>query len=108
MLSPRRLAELLNHATLAAFVFLSLPAFAGSTGMPYETKMEKIQDSLTGPVAKFVAVCLIVLAGFGLAKSNDMGQGVGFLVRVVAGLTIVASCTTFVLPWLGFGGGAAL
>jgi type IV secretory pathway VirB2 component (pilin) len=90
----------------ALVVFLSTqPAFAGGSSMPWESPLNNILHSITGPVAKVGGILAIVATGLGLAFS----EGGGFMrkvVGVVFGLSITFSATTFISDFLGYGGGA--
>ena len=64
-------------------------------GMPWETPLQKVVDSLTGPVAKMVGVVVIVLAGLGIAM-GEAGSGVRKLFQVVLGLGIAFSAASII------------
>lgn len=69
---PARIEAAILGASLA-LVFV-LPAFAGTTGgtaMPWETPLQTIQDSLSGPVAKAIGIIAIVLTGLGFAVAES-------------------------------------
>ena len=84
----RRLVGRLNTLTLGGFVALSLgcPAFAtttSGTSMPWETPLQTVQDSLSGPVAKAIGIIAIVMTGLGFAVAESgsvvrKGIGLGF------------------------------
>lgn len=82
-----------------AFISLSLlplKAFAqlGSSSLPWEGPIDRIVDSLTGPVARGAAVISIVVTGLTLA----FGEGGGFFrraVTVVFGLSIALTAASF-------------
>ena len=81
-------------------------ALAAGAGMPWETPLNNLLTSLTGPVAKIVGVAAIVITGLGIAFSEG-GSGMRKIVTVAFGLTIAFSATTFFLPLFGYAGGAA-
>jgi type IV secretion system protein TrbC len=89
-----------------ALLGLVSPAYAASTGAPWEAPLTKLLNSLTGPVAQIVGVAAVVVAGFGIAFSEG-GGGLRKLVWVALGLSIAFAATTFFLPLFGFGGGLA-
>lgn len=82
-------------------------ALAAGTGggMPWDSKLETIADSVTGPVAKAIGVVAIALTGLGVAFSEG-GSWVRKGLSVVFGLTIAFTATSFALPFFGFTGGA--
>ena len=92
-------------AAVAAAIFSSLAHGAGA-GMPWETPLQSILDSLTGPVAKIAGVAAVCLAGLTMAFSEG-GSGMRKIITIAFGLTIAFSATTFFLPLFGYAGGAA-
>lgn len=84
-------------------VFLAGNAFAEETGLPWEGPLEKILNSLTGPVAKILGVLAIVIAGFGIAF-GEAGSGMRRLFQVVLGLSIAFTASSLIVSLFGFGG----
>lgn len=81
-------------------------AFASGSGMPYESGLNKVVTSVTGPMAKGLGI----LAIFGCAIGNAWGEGgSGFkkMMQIGLWLSIAFAATSWGLPFLGFGGGAA-
>ena len=86
-------------------MLLTMPeAFAASTGLPWESPLQKILASLTGPVAKTLGVIAIVIAGFGIAF-GEAGSGMRRIFQVVLGLSIAFTASTLVVSLFGFSGG---
>jgi type IV secretion system protein VirB2 len=96
-------------AYLIGFVILlgAADALAASAGMPWEGPLNRLLQSLTGPVAKAVGVFSIVGLGFGIAFSEG-GSGLRKALWVVLGLAIAFSATSFFLSFMGFSGGLAV
>ena len=82
-------------------------ALASSAGMPWEGPLNRLLQSLTGPVAKAVGVFSIVGLGFGIAFSEG-GSGLRKALWVVLGLAISFSATSFFLTFMGFSGGLSV
>ena len=82
-------------------------ALAADTGMPWESPLNKLIDSLTGPVAKAVGVIAIVVAGLGIALGEG-GGGMRRLFQIVFGLSIAFTASSFVATLFGFSSGAVL
>lgn len=95
----------LMQLALLACVLVPAVAFAGGTGMPWEGWLDKILNSITGPVAKAVGVIAIVACGMGIAFGNG-GEGMKKLLMVCLGLSIAFTAASFFLSFLGYGGGA--
>jgi type IV secretion system protein VirB2 len=82
-------------------------AFAAGTGMPWEQPLQQILDSVQGPVAKIIAVIIIISTGLALAFGETSG-GFRKLIQIVFGLSIAFAASSFFLSFFSFGGGALL
>lgn len=80
-------------------------AQAAGTGMPWEQPLQQILDSIQGPVAKIVAVIIIITTGLTLAFGEAAG-GFRRLIQIVFGLSIAFAASSFFLSFFSFGGGA--
>jgi type IV secretory pathway VirB2 component (pilin) len=80
-------------------------AYAAGSGMPWEAPLQRILESIEGPVAKVVAVVIIIVTGLSLAF-GDMGGGLRRLIQIVFGLSIAFAATSFFLSFFSFAGGA--
>jgi len=83
------------------------PAHAAGSGMPWEAPLERILESVQGPVAKIVAVIIITVTGISLAFGDTSG-GFRKMVQVVFGLSIAFAASSFFLSFFSFGGGAPI
>ena len=82
-------------------------ANAAGSGMPWEAPLQRILESIEGPVAKVVAVIIIIVTGLSLAF-GDMGGGLRRLIQIVFGLSIAFAATSFFLSFFSFAGGALI
>lgn len=82
-------------------------AYAAGTGMPWEQPLQQILDSVQGPVAKIVAVIIIIVTGLTLAFGDTAG-GFRRLIQIVFGLSIAFAASSFFLSFFSFGGGALI
>jgi len=82
-----------------------MPAWASGTGMPWETPLQSIVDSVQGPVAKVIGVIIIVMTGLTLAFGDTSG-GFRKLIQIVFGLSVAFAASSFFLSFFSFGGGA--
>jgi type IV secretion system protein VirB2 len=82
-------------------------AVAAGSGMPWEAPLQRILESIEGPVAKVVAVVTIILTGLSLSF-GDMGGAFRRMVQVVFGLSIAFAATSFFLSFFSFAGGALI
>ena len=86
---------------------ISTPAFAGGSGMPWEAPLQSILESIQGPVAKILAVIIIIITGLTLAFGDTSG-GFRRLIQIVFGLSIAFAASSFFLSFFSFGGGALI
>jgi type IV secretion system protein VirB2 len=91
--------------TLGLAISLPRPAFASGTGMPWEEPLQQVLESVQGPVAKIVAVLIIISTGLALAFGETSG-GFRKLIQIVFGLSIAFAASSFFLSFFSFGGGA--
>lgn len=91
----------------AATILLPDSALAAGSGMPWEAPLQTILESIEGPVAKIVAVIIIIVTGLTLAF-GDTGGGFRRLVQIVFGLSIAFAASSFFLSFFSFGGGALI
>jgi len=104
---PARLrAPRLVGACLAIAAFtVANPAFASGSGMPWEQPLQQVLESVQGPVAKIVAVIIIITTGLTLAFGETAG-GFRRLIQIIFGLSIAFAASSFFLSFFSFGGGA--
>jgi len=88
-------------------VIVTDAANAAGSGMPWEAPLQRILESIEGPVAKVVAVVIIIVTGLSLAF-GDMGGGLRRLIQIVFGLSIAFAATSFFLSFFSFAGGALI
>jgi len=81
------------------------PAYASGSSMPWEQPLQQILQSIEGPVAKIVAVIIIIATGLALAFGDTSG-GFRRLIQIVFGLSIAFAASSFFLSFFSFGGGA--
>ena len=99
----RRLAASVSFAVIG--VTMAAPAHASGSSMPWEQPLQQILQSIEGPVAKIVAVIVIIATGLSLAFGDTSG-GFRRLIQIVFGLSIAFAASSFFLSFFSFGGGA--
>ncbi len=113
---PFRLARLRSLAEpaqqgllLLALVFLLMAgtAHAAGSSMPWEGPLQAILESIQGPVARIVAVIIIIATGLALAFGDTSG-GFRKLIQIVFGLSIAFAASSFFLSFFSFSGGAVV
>ena len=95
--------------TTLAFSVLatSSTTFAAGSNMPWEQPLNQILQSVEGPVAKIIAVIVIIVTGLSLAFGDTSG-GFRRLVQIVFGLSIAFAASSFFLSFFSFGGGVVI
>ena len=88
-----------------ACLALAAPAHAAGSNMPWEQPLQQVLESVEGPVAKIIAVIIIIITGLTLAFGDTSG-GARRLVQIVFGLSIAFAASSFFLSFFSFGGGA--
>jgi type IV secretion system protein VirB2 len=81
------------------------PAWASGSGMPWEQPLQQVLESVEGPVAKIVAVIIIIMTGLTLAFGETAG-GFRRLIQIIFGLSIAFAASSFFLSFFSFAGGA--
>jgi type IV secretion system protein VirB2 len=96
---------MLSVAGMGLLALQSSAALAAGSGMPWEAPLTQILESIEGPVARIVAVIIIIITGLSLAFGDTSG-GFRRLIQIVFGLSIAFAATSFFLAFFSFGGGA--
>jgi type IV secretion system protein VirB2 len=93
------------QAALLAGLLLAGRAQASGSSMPWEEPLQRILESIEGPVAKIIAVIIIIATGLTLAFGDTSG-GARKMIQIVFGLSIAFAASSFFLSFFSFGGGA--
>ena len=104
-MSLRSTASRVALAATALTTLMTAPAHAAGASMPWEAPLQQILNSIEGPVAKIVAVIIIIVTGLTLAFGDTSG-GFRRLIQIVFGLSIAFAASSFFLSFFSFGGGA--
>ncbi len=94
-------------ALLLCGLLAATPAYAAGSQMPWEAPLQKVLDSVEGPVAKIIAVIIIITTGLTLAFGDSSG-GFRKLIQIIFGLSIAFAASSFFLSFFSFGGGALI
>jgi len=99
-----------RRAVTATAILSSMPlafasaAHAAGSSMPWEQPLQQVLQSVEGPVAKIVAVIIIIVTGLTLAFGDTSG-GFRRLIQIVFGISIAFAASSFFLSFFSFGGG---
>lgn len=91
----------------ALLMLLAGAAQAAGSSMPWEGPLQSILESIQGPVARIVAVIIIIATGLALAFGDTSG-GFRKLIQIVFGLSIAFAASSFFLSFFSFSGGAVV
>ena len=94
-------------AAVSIGTLLTDSAFAAGSDMPWEAPLQAILESIEGPVAKIIAVMIIIVTGLTLAFGDTSG-GARRMIQIVFGISIAFAASSFFLSFFAFGGGALL
>ncbi|ATE65225.1 conjugal transfer protein TrbC [Rhizorhabdus dicambivorans] len=104
---PNRASTFLIGAAIGLTLAFATTAQAAGSGMPWEEPLQQVLESVQGPVAKIVAVIVIITTGLTLAFGESSG-GFRRLIQIVFGLSIAFAASSFFLSFFSFGGGALI
>ena len=104
---PDRRSRLFAGSIIGFGIILAGKAHAAGTGMPWEAPLQQVLDSVQGPVAKIIAVMIIIVTGLTLAFGETAG-GFRRLIQIIFGLSIAFAASSFFLSFFSFGGGALI
>ncbi|GAA0631519.1 TrbC/VirB2 family protein [Sphingomonas ursincola] len=104
--APSIRRRLVTAASVTVISMMLAPAaHASGSSMPWEAPLQSILQSIEGPVAKIIAVMIIIITGLTLAFGDTSG-GARRLIQIVFGLSIAFAASSFFLSFFSFGGGA--
>ena len=105
---PRHLTQAITCAgAIIVALAAATSAHAAGSGMPWEAPLQSVLESVQGPVAKILAVMIIIMTGLTLAFGETAG-GFKKLILIVFGLSIAFAASSFFLSFFSFGGGAVI
>ena len=104
---PHCRRALLAGTVLGFGLTIAARAEAAGSGMPWEQPLQQVLDSVQGPVAKIIAVIIIIITGLTLAFGETAG-GFRRLIQIIFGLSIAFAASSFFLSFFSFGGGALI
>ena len=105
MLKTDRGLPLFVRRALPLSLLIVAQAQAAGSNMPWEAPLQAVLDSVQGPVARIIAVMVIIVTGLTLAFGDTSG-GFRRLIQIVFGLSIAFAASTFFLSFFSFAGGA--
>lgn len=90
---------------LALWVLLMEPAVASNVGtMPWETPLEKVKNSLTGPVAMIISLLGVAVAGVSLIFGAEFSDFTRRLIMLVLVIGLLVSASSILTTLFGVSG----
>jgi type IV secretory pathway VirB2 component (pilin) len=85
---------------LLAYALLAIcdPAWAatgGGSGLPWETPLETLRDSITGPVAYTISLLGVVVAGAALVFGGEINDFVRRMIMLVLVISLIIFAANF-------------
>lgn len=105
--APRLRRPPIAVAAIALAAVFAAAANAAGSGMPWEEPLQQVLESVQGPVARIMAVIIIIITGLTLAFGETAG-GFRRLIQIIFGLSIAFAASSFFLSFFSFGGGALI
>ena len=93
----------MKKKVLFIFLLLTFTCFASNAGMPWESPLEKIMESLTGPVAKTMSI-LAVAGVSGAMMFGEMGGLMKKMLGIVAGIATLFVAVAWVPSFFNYSG----
>lgn len=78
------------------------PALASDTGMPWESALTKVRDSLTGPVALVISILGVVVCGGMLVFGGDLQEFTRRMIYLVLAIALLVSAASLITLLFGF------
>lgn len=92
-------------ALMFAVLLMSDPVNAGSAaGLPWEGPLDKLKNSITGPVALAVSLIGIVVAGGMLIFGGELGEFARRIIMVVLVLSLLVAANNLLTAFYGSAG----
>jgi type IV secretory pathway VirB2 component (pilin) len=79
----------------AAVLYLSYCGSAAAQALPWETPLQTLQTSLTGPVAKAIGVIALAISGGMLAFGGELSDFTRRILMVVLALSVMLMANQF-------------
>lgn len=94
----------LGALALGAMVLPQIAQAGSAQGLPWEDPLDKLKNSLTGPVALGVSIISICVTGAGLIWGGEMTDFVRKAIMALLAISITVGATSFVNIFFGANG----
>ena len=90
-----RWAGFLLTCAVLAIPDLASAATGGGSGLPWETPLETLRDSITGPVAYTISLLGVVVAGAALVFGGEINDFVRRMIMLVLVISLIIFAANF-------------
>jgi type IV secretion system protein VirB2 len=106
----RHSQKIIAAGLVAALLILPETALASATGtsLPWETPLQTLKNSLTGPVAGVISILAFVVAGVGLVFGGEMNEFVRRAIMSVMAVALIVGASSILSTLFGAGALIAL
>jgi type IV secretion system protein TrbC len=73
----------------------AIAATGGGSGLPWETPLETLRDSITGPVAYTISLLGVVVAGAALVFGGEINDFVRRMIMLVLVISLIIFAANF-------------
>lgn len=103
----KKIAHKIKYLILIAYYWLPASAFASTSGsgLPWESTLEKISDSISGPVLLAASTVMFIVTLL-MAAFGDWSDGFQKVLKISVFLSACFGVTSFIS--ICFGGGAVI
>jgi type IV secretory pathway VirB2 component (pilin) len=85
-------------------MFIPIDAFAATTtGLPWETPLATLRNSLSGPVALAISIIAIVVTGCALVFGGEISEFARKMIMIVLVIAIIVAANSFLTVLFGAG-----
>lgn len=97
--------QFLKNLAASLLAFLAAPALAGTTtGLPWESPMQTVANSLTGPTAMYMSLVGIAVAGGMLIWGGELGDFARRMLMLVLVIALLVGATSVLSTLFGASG----
>ena len=89
--------------TIVAFIWSLTARASSTTSLPWDSPMQTLVNSLTGPVLLGISILAVMLCGLMLAYGDFSSTGKR-IVSVVMGISLACAAPSVVVTWFHFSG----
>ena len=95
---------LITTAIYLTYISAAYAGTGGSGGLPWESPLQKIVDSITGPVALAISILAMAAAGGMLVWGGELGEFTKKIIMLVLAISFLVFGASFMTTVFGISG----